>query len=116
MERTNEEELDLFCDLLDPVSEILTDRAVVDNLRRGGNKIPAIKYAIKNHKAAVIQILARIDGVPVEDYKVSAITIPVRLLALVNLPEVQDLFSLAERKNAAAQSVSAMENTKDGVN
>lgn len=116
MQRTNEEELDLFCDLIDPCSEILTDNAVVNELRGGGNKMQAIKYAIRNHKKAVIEILARIDGVPVEDYKVSAITIPVRLLSLLNKPEVQDLFSSADQMNAAAQSASATENTKDGVN
>ena len=116
MQRTNEEELELFADLLEPVAEILSDNAVAGVFRSGGKPITAIKYAIKNHKGAVIEILARIDGIPVEEYKVSAITLPVKLLALLNRPEVIDLFTSAEQMSDAAPSGSATENTEDGAN
>ena len=113
--RTNEEELELFADLLEPVAEILTDNAVRSVIQSGGKPITAIKWAIKNHKKATIEILARLDDVPVEEYKVSAITLPIKLLALVNKPEVQDLFSSAEQMSGAALSGSATEVTQDGA-
>lgn len=116
MQRTNEEELDLLADLLEPAAEILGDKAVGDVFRTGGKPIVAVKYAIKNHKDAVIEILARIDGVPVKDYKVSAITLPVKLLSLLNRPELKDLFTSAEQMSDAAPSGSATENTEDGAN
>lgn len=114
--RTNEEELELFADLLEPVAEILNDNAVRSVFQSGGKPITAIKWAIKNHKKATIEILARIEGIPVEEYKVSAITLPIKLLALVNKPEVQDLFSSAGQMNDAAFSGSPMENIEDGAN
>ena len=116
MQRTNEEELDLFADLLDPAAEILTDEAVRSVFTSGGKPITAIKYAIKNHKAAVLEILARIDGVPVEDYHISALALPVKLLALLNRPELKGLFSSAGQTNDAAPSGSHTENTEDGAN
>lgn len=116
MQRTNEEELELFADLIEPVAEILADNAVSGVFRSGGKPVTAIKYAIKNHKSAVIEILARIEGVPVDEYRVSAITLPVKLLALLNKPEVKDLFTSAEQTSVAAHSGSAMEVTEDGVN
>ena len=116
MQRTNEQELDLFADLLEPVAEILGDKAVSDVFRTGGKPITAIKYAIKNHKAAVIEILARIDETPVAEYHVSALALPVKLLNLLNRPELKDLFTLQGQMNAAASFTSATENTEDGAN
>ena len=114
-QRSNEEELELFADLLEPAAEILTDNAVRGVLQGGGKPITAIKYAIKNHKKAVIEILARIDGVPVEEYRISAIALPIKLLQLVNRPEVEELFSSAGQMSDAARSGSHMENTEDGA-
>lgn len=116
MQRTNEEELDLFADLLEPVAEILGDKAVSDVFRTGGKPITAIKYAVKNHKQAVVEILARIDGVPVEEYHVTALALPVKLLNFLNKPEVKSLFTLQGQMNAAASFTSATENTEDGAN
>lgn len=115
MQRTNEEELDLFADLLEPVAEIISDKAVADVFRNGGKPVVAVRYAIKNHKRAVIEILARIDETPVDEYKVSALTLPVKLLALLNKPEVKDLFTSQGLTSDAAPFSSAMENTEDGA-
>lgn len=115
MQRSNEEELDLFADLLEPAAEIIGDKEVADVIRNGGKKITAVALAIKNHKSEVIKILARIDGVPVEEYKVNAITLPIRLINLLNIPEVGELFTGQSRKSAAS-SGSATENIKDGAN
>lgn len=114
-QRTNEEELDLFADLLDPVAEILSDNAVANVFRSNGKPITAVKYAIKNHKQAVIEILARIDGEPVESYRVTALSLPVKILALLNKPEVKDLFTSQGMSDDAGSSSSAMENIEDGV-
>ena len=116
MQRTNEQELELFADLLEPFAEILGDKAVSDVFRSKGKPITAIKYVIKNHKAAVIEILARIDETPVEEYHVSALALPVKLLNLLNRPELKDLFTLQGQMNDAASFTSATENTEDGAN
>ena len=115
MQRTNEEKLDLFADLLEPAAEIFSDPAIAEVFRSGGKTVTAVKIAIKNHKAAVIEILARIDGIPVEEYKVNVVALPMRLIALINQPELKSLFS-GQIQTAAASSGSATDSTKDGAN
>ena len=117
-QRTNEEELELFADLIDPFAEILTDEAVRDAFSHPKkNRITeAVKVAIKKHKQAVIEIFARIDEVPVEEYRITALSIPARLVALFNKPELKDLFLVQEQTKAAESSTPATENTEDGAN
>lgn len=115
-ERTNEETLDLFCDLLDPFSEILQDQAVAYPFRHGGTAMDAVKPAIRNHKKAVIEILALLDGVDVEKYHVSLLTLPIKLVRLFNMPEVRQLFTMQGGMSAVSLSGSAMENTGGAAN
>lgn len=91
--RTNEEQLDLFADLIEPVADILGDKDLRDALQ-GDKKLEAVKLGIKNHKKAVIQILALIDGVEVETYKVpTPPVLALKILNLLNDPEVGALFT-----------------------
>lgn len=111
--RSNEESLDLFADLLEPVAEILADAEVKEAFE--SKKIRGVKVAIKKHKAEVIQILALVDGIPVEEYKVNVLTLPLKLLELLNKPEVAELFQSQGQMNFAATSGSATETMEDGV-
>lgn len=111
--RSNEESLDLFADLLEPVAEILADAEVKEAFEL--KRIRGVKVAIKKHKAEVIQILALVDGIPVDEYKVNVFTLPLKLLELLNKPEVAELFQSQGRMNFAATSGSATETMEDGV-
>lgn len=115
-ERTNEESLELFADLLEPAAKLLGDKEVREIVTRGEPPIRAAAAAIRNHKSEVIQILARLDGVPVEEYRVNLLVLPLKLVRLLNKPEVRELFIGAEQMNVAASSGSATENIEDGVN
>lgn len=114
--RTNEEELDLFADLLEPCAEILSDKEFIAAIQGNGKKITAVKVAIKNHKKAVIEILALLDGVPVEEYHVNILALPIKLLELLNRPEVTGFLAGQGQKTDAAYSGSATANTEDGAN
>ena len=116
MERTNEESLDLFADLLEPVSAILADKEIADIRKKGGNTVAMVSKAIKNHKAEIIQILSLIDGIPTKEYKVNIISLPIKVLNLLNMPEMQELFTTQGQKSAVAYSGSATESTEDGAN
>lgn len=105
--RTNEEELELFADLIEPAAEILADGKVRDTLRDGGTLATAVKWAIKGHKGAVIEILARLEGRDPAGYRVRAAELPEKLLALAALPGVRDLFPSQSRRNTAGSSGSA---------
>lgn len=114
--RTNDESLELFADLLEPVASILADGEVLNALQSGGPMIRAVSLAIKRHKTEVVEVLARIDGEDPATYKVNIVALPFRLLNILNSPEVKDLFTGLEQSNAAVSSGPATENTEDGAN
>ena len=103
-----EQALDLFADLLEPASEIMTDPLFVSYAREGNN-IKAVKTAIKGHKKALIEILARLDGQEPEQYDVTLLTLPVKALELFNDPVIKDLFTQQGQKKADDTSGSATE-------
>lgn len=88
----NEDAIELIADLIEPISEISTDKELVELLKKG-NKIKAIQQGLKNHKSSIIQILAIINGVPVEEYSCNPITITKDLLVILNDKELMEVFS-----------------------
>jgi hypothetical protein len=111
--RSNEEALEIFADILEPAGEIIGDEEVKTAFR-AGEKMKAIKTAIKSHKAAIIEILARLDGEEPENYHVGIFTLPAKILALLDNPEVAGLFTGAEQNEGGASSGSATEVTQGG--
>jgi len=107
-----EQALDLFADLIEPAAEIMADKNVVDAARRG-DKLTAIKIAVKAHKKAVIRILAILDGEDPETYSVSILTLPVKLLEILNDEETINLFRSQGQMKPSASSGSATENTEE---
>lgn len=102
--RTNEEQLELFADLIEPAGEVLADEAVRDALI-DGKPLIAVKTAIKAHKAAVIQILALLDGEDPAQYRVPGpLGMTAKLLSLVNSKEFSELFIGQAPKADAASS------------
>ena len=91
-----ERALDVLADLIEPVAEILSDKEIVAILQSGKAPAKAIKLALKNHKRAVLDMMAAIDGEDPETYQPSLFVLPKRLLDLLNDPEVQKLFSSQE--------------------
>lgn len=117
MQRTNEEQLELFADLLEPAAEIFSDKEVAKILQGGGKYVTAVKLAIKNHKTAVVALLAALDGVSADAYIVPAPPVlAVKLLNFLNDPDVQQLFTSPVQKTAAASSGLDTESTEDGAN
>lgn len=110
---TNEQSLDMFADMLEPMSVILADKQVSEKFKNG-SLAAGVAYAIKNHKPEVIQILAASDGEPVETYKVNPMALPFKLLHLFSAPEFKELFTSAGQMTENEFSGSLMENTEDG--
>lgn len=110
-----EEALDLLADLLDPFAEIMTDKEVSEKYR-GNNRTGAVKAAIKGHKRAVIEILARLDKKDPDEYRVTVFTLPMKLLEIFNDPDLVNLFQSQGQTSEEASSGSATENTEaDGA-
>lgn len=114
--RSNEENLELFADLIEPCAEIFSDKELAAELQRG-QIASAVKLGIKKHKSAVIEILARIDGVEVGQYKVpTPPVLAMKIISLFNDPDVAALFTSAGQSGAETASGSVTENTEDGAN
>ena len=103
--------LDLLADLIEPVGEIMADKEIGDVFKK--NRFKAIGMAIKNHKKAVIQIMASMDGVPVEEYKCNVFTLPAKILELLNDQDLVQLFTYQGQTGDAKSSGSASENTEE---
>lgn len=97
--------LDVLAELIDPIAEIFGDKSIRDKLR--GNKFALIKALLKEHKKSIIAIMAALDRVPVEEYDVNLLTLPVKLLEMLNDPEIASLFTFAEPRTGANVSGSA---------
>lgn len=101
-----EEALDLFADLVEPFSVIIADKEFA-SLARNRELTKAVKVAIKSHKPEVLEILARLDGEDPATYKPSFVTIPLKLLEIMNDPALIDLFKSQAQSVGNASSGSA---------
>ena len=110
-EYQGEAALDILADLIEPVGEIMSDKEIGEVFN--GNRFKAIGLAIKNHKKAVMQIMATVDGVPVDEYKCNVFTLPIKILELLNDPDIIQLFTYQGQTGDANSSGSASENTEE---
>ena len=102
--------LELIADIIEPATEILADPAIKEAFSR--SKMAAIKTAIKNHKNAIREIVARLDGKNPDEYHFTVLSLPIKLLTLLNDPELQQLFTLSRQTEGENASASASENTE----
>ena len=110
-EYQGEAALDILADLIEPAGEIMSDKGIGEVFKE--NRFKAIGLAIKNHKKAVMQIMATMDGVPVDEYKCNVFTLPVKILELLNDSELIRLFTYQGQTGDAKSSGSASENTEE---
>lgn len=91
-EYKDEQALDLLADLIEPASCIIADENVAEALK-AGKRMAAVKTAIKGHKPEVMELLAVMEGVPVEEYHCNVLTVPMRLLEILNDEELMAVFT-----------------------
>lgn len=90
-EITNEDALDVLADCLEPIIEISADKEFAKEFQKG-KTMKAVQIAIKNHKKALLTILATLDGEPVETYSVNVIQIPTKVFELFNDKDMLSFF------------------------
>lgn len=88
-----EKAIEVFADLLEPASKIFSDKEFVEAIRNDEPKAQIIKKLLKGHSKEVIEMLAIIDDVPVEEYEVNFVTLPAKLMELFNDEAITELFS-----------------------
>lgn len=94
-ELKGEAALDVLAELIEPAVEIMQDKELKAALE-AKEMAKGIKIAIKNHKKAVIHMMAIVDGEDPETYQPGVLDLPVKLLNLLNDPDVMGLFRLPQ--------------------
>ena len=102
--------LDALADLIDPITEIVSDEEVQKIHNSDAPMIALVKPIVKNHKKAITTILAILDGADPETYEVSLLTLPKKVLEILNDEEVTSLFKSQGQNTEEASSGSASEN------
>lgn len=111
-EYKDEAALDLLADILEPAAEIMGDPEMKEAFQNG-NRMKMAKAVIKAHKKAVLEILAVMEGVPVEEYHCNVFTLPMRVIEVLNDDALISVFtSQAQEMMQSVSSGSATENTK----
>lgn len=110
-ELKNEQAIEALADMFDPIAELSSDPEV-RALANSGNKISLVKLILKKHAKSIFEIMAISEGVPVDEYECSALTLPAKLLELFNSPEFGFLFPSQGQKEESTSSGSATENTE----
>ncbi|MCR4671992.1 MAG: hypothetical protein K5637_01980 [Lachnospiraceae bacterium] len=119
-----EDAIELTADLMEPVGEIIGDPDVKEAWSVDKDRMKGIKLALKNHKKAVLKVLAILDGVPAEDevgikaygQKVSVFTLPAKLVELTNDEDFTSLFISQGRETEETSTGSAMPNIEVNEN
>lgn len=111
-EYRNEDALDLLADIIDPVSEIITDPAI-QQMVKANNRIKIVSYVLKKHKEPILKVLARIEGVSVSEYDASIMKMTRDLLEILNDKELANFFYSQGQTMGSAPSGSATETTKE---
>ncbi len=114
----DEAALDLLAEIIEPASVIFSDDKVKAVLKeaqdKGGSRAKAVAEILKLHKKEIIEIMAALDGVPVKDFHCNILTLPKKLLEILNDEELMDFFaSQAEELTLSASSGLHTENTEE---
>lgn len=110
-EYKGEKALDLLADIIEPVAEIASD-VEVRNAAEKKDKLKVVKLILKSHKKSIMEIMAAIDETPVNEYQVNILTLPVKLLEILNDKDLWGFFTSAEpteEQNAFTDSVENIE-------
>lgn len=111
-EYKDEQALDLLVEIMEPAAAIIGDPAIKEAWATG-NRLKVAKAAIKGHKAQVMEILAVMEGVPVEEYHCNIFTLPMRAVEILNDEELLSVFtSQAQEMMQSVSSGPVTENTK----
>ena len=109
-EYRDEAALELLANISEPAIEIFADKELTALIREKKSG-KAVRVAIKNHKKEVMEILAALEGVPVEEFHCNVFTLPVKLLEILNDRELIAFFSSTQESQAFSGNVT--ENTEE---
>ena len=96
--------------MFDPIVEIASDAEIV-SAARNNDKVSTVKLMLKNHSRAIFELLAASEGSTPDEYECNMLTLPMKLLELLNQPEFNFLFP-SQGQGTPTSSGSATESTE----
>ena len=110
-----EDALEVLADIIEPASEIMTDKELIPLFRSRKTMAKASALVLKRHPKSILRIMARLDEADSETYSPSLIQLPKMLVELFNDPELVDLFTSQGQTTVQTNSGSATENSEAAV-
>ena len=110
-----EKALEVLGDIIEPICEIAADDGIKKvKERKGAKNVDVAAYIIKQHRHAVISILASVNLKSYEEYleEINLVKLPMDVLELINDPQVLHLFQLQSQNPTEDSFGSATENTE----
>lgn len=108
-----EEALEVLADIIEPAAEIFSDKEVVDGFKNPAKRLKAVSVALRKHKKPVIALLAALERKDPEEYEVGVLTLPAKLLEILNDKELLELFTSQAQTGDATSSASASESIEE---
>ena len=110
-EYRDEDALDLLADLIEPAETIFSDKDVQSANSKSMWK--AVKVAIKKHKKEVMEIMAILDGAPVEDLHINVLSLPIKVMEVISDKDLVNFFVSQGQNMESTSSGSVTENTSE---
>ena len=107
------EAIDLLADLLTPIVNIYQDETFRDALDEKKSNLEIVQLLLKSHKEDVLYMMALIDQEDPATYEPSIFGLPMKLLEIMQMPEVSMLFTLRGQKIESENSGSATESIEE---
>lgn len=102
------EALEMLGDLIEYITDIMTDEGFAKLAKSGGEPIKIVQYLLQHHAQSILAIMARIEGEDQETYQPGLLELPKKVLELVNDPDVADLFTSWQKTTQETSSASAL--------
>lgn len=94
-EYKNEEATKILADILEPASEIFSDKEFTENLQK--SPVSAAGTALRKHGKAVVDILAIYDGISRQNYSVNPMEILSKFIKIMHDNELMSAFTFQEQ-------------------
>lgn len=113
-----EDAIDVLADIIEPITKILQDDAVIKLWKQDNKTVSdAVKTILKGHKHEVVEILAAMERKTYDEYlpEVTVLSLPIKLLEILNDKEFMDFFTSQVKTISAVSFGDATENTDEAV-
>lgn len=107
----DEAAIELWADLLDPISEILQDKDIAKAYKSGANPVKMAQVISKKKPKATMDLLLRVDPTPVDGLNIVIRLVEV-LMELQHTEELKGFFGSAGTVTESVSSGNATESTE----